>query len=572
MLLKEQCPICKKEIKSIQSQFEAMGKLHLVVNCGHLVVKELVSPATPVAVLPMRDFTCDPPTKEELYNDLDRWVAEGGAVKDIPYSLPSNYIHEVFWSTEKCKPFMCPECKITHNRQHAYKYQREGVVFAERAQLKALIGDAPALGKTVQAAILLRRNKALAIPALVLVRGATIFQWAKEIRKWYSNDFSAVMPIVDRINIMPGFQVYIMSQDLLGRKGVLDLVKKLNIKCIVIDEAQFYKDTSSERCKALYQLITEQKIEYRLPLSGTYIKNRMSEAFTVLNLLDPSSFRSPKEFNNRWLVPNENGVYARLNPIYEKQFREMTSHYIIRREKNEVFQDLPPLTRDYQLIEITDPYVKKTYNHEIGLIESFFKDPRVTSTQILGWLAKLRAITGMAKANWAVEWVNAFLNASDDSICIGIHHNNVRETLYNVFKANKLNPLSLSGEDDVYDKNRIANAFSSGQNRILIMNMLAGGVGLNIHNCSNALVLEREWNSADEEQFEGRFRDLILKKIPVQITYAIAKGTIDEFFHELVFNKRNILAKDAKIGQEDDETNSIGFLKEFAEFIAGQKI
>lgn len=539
-----------------------------VWGCGHTETKIKPKAAqvqnnvfSNPAVLPddkiNKTYFCPQPTHEELYENLDRWVSEGGAYKKSPEELASEERYKKWQSIDFHS--------IDDSGYHAYEYQFECVEFGEAAKGVFLNADACGVGKTIETSIFLKRNLAGLSPILILVPGTLVFQWTNEIRRWVAKKINTVMPVMKREHLMPGFNIYVMSRDLLSRKNVLDIIAKLKIKCVVIDEAHAFKDAASQRTKALIKLIKDNDIKFKIPLSGTWIKNRFSESYVIMNLIDPL----------HW--PNQDAINKfcfgdRLNPYRLDEFKKITQNYIIRREKHEVLKDLPSLVRDYQLIEIEDEGIKKSYNHQLGLYESMqnHEDPRITTRQILGWLAKLRAITGMAKTPFAVDWTNEFLESSDEKLAIGIQHHDVRELLYNVFKSNKINTLSLSGLDNSYQKDRIINDFNAGKARVLVMNSIAGGIGLNIQSCANALVLERQWNSADEEQFEGRFHRDGQKK-GVTITYLIARGTIDEFFHDMVYNKRNILAS-VGIGGFDESTNSLQGLKEFAEFLVAHKI
>jgi SNF2 family DNA or RNA helicase len=271
-------------------------------------------------------------------------------------------------------------------------------------------------------------------------------------------------------------------------------------------------------------------------------------------------------------VPNEKGVYTRIDPYRIDKFHEFTSQYIIRREKHEVLRNLPALTRDYQYMEIEDEEIKKIYNSELDLFSNFLNGAdKIQQTQLLGWLAKLRAITGQAKVPWAIEYTEQFLDETEDSLALGIHHRSVRDTLFYAFTNRKFNPLKLSGEDDMWQKDRVQEAFNEGRNRLLIINAIAGGVGLNLQKrCANAVVLERMWNSADEEQFEARFHRDGQQK-PVQVVYPIASGTIDEWFHDMVCEKRRIVGNtmgDSGFNLEDDEAS----LMELAEKTIANKL
>ena len=57
--------------------------------------------------------------------------------------------------------------------------------------------------------------------------------------------------------------------------------------------------------------------------------------------------------------------------------------------------------------------------------------------------------------------------------------------------------------------------------------------------CSDIMILERQWNPANEEQAEKRVHRIGQSR-NVKITYLLALGTCDEYFTELVEQKRQI--------------------------------
>jgi len=95
--------------------------------------------------------------------------------------------------------------------------------------------------------------------------------------------------------------------------------------------------------------------------------------------------------------------------------------------------------------------------------------------------------------------------------------------------------------------------------RVCAINMLAGGVGMDFWYVENVLILERQWSSAYEDQFEKRFYnpDIPMMRERMKswlgdrwpdnenkitnVEYLVARGTIDEFFYDLVETKRDII-------------------------------
>lgn len=277
-------------------------------------------------------------------------------------------------------------------------------------------------------------------------------------------------------------------------------------------------------------------------LSGTPIKNRAEEYFVPLNLLRPDIFTNLANFQRRWLDKDEQtGKYNRIKPYMLEEFRKVTANFIIRREKNEVLS-LPPFRRTFESIFIEDDAIKATYNQALHDLDKLTQNAdKLNFFDVQESLMTLRRITGIAKIPFAVEYIDTFLDTTEnEKIAIGIHHEAVRDGIYHALKTRGIQVLKLSGEDSAEQKNRIVKEFTNNPNcRVLIVNMIAGGVGLNLQCCNNVLVLERQWNAADEEQFECRFNRQG-QTLPVLAEYMLAAGTIDTYFAALVEKKRQI--------------------------------
>src|SRR5439155_19386887 len=137
------------------------------------------------------------PTKKEVNGYIksleeqlkDYEVLELARFDDDGGSLNYSSLDDSFYSLDKTKT--------------AYDFQVSGVHFVEKAGFNALIADQMGLGKTIQALITLKRNKATLTPTLIIVKGSTILQWAKELKTWLDNHPLGVMPIVNRECIIP---------------------------------------------------------------------------------------------------------------------------------------------------------------------------------------------------------------------------------------------------------------------------------------------------------------------------------------------------------------------------------
>jgi SNF2 family DNA or RNA helicase len=239
-------------------------------------------------------------------------------------------------------------------------------------------------------------------------------------------------------------------------------------------------------------------------------------------------------------MQDEKGKYSRIASWRLEQFREMTKSFIIRRDKSVLA--LPPFRRAFETIYIENEKIKLAYNKALeNLRVTAESHSNLSYFDVQENLMTLRRITGMGKVPFAVEYIDTFLDTEEDEkIAIGIHHESVRDALYYELTNRGFQVLKYSGEDTPEQKNRIQHQFQDPHGpRVLIVNMIAGGVGLNLQACNNTLILERQWNAADEEQFEGRFWRQGQTR-PVLAEYMLAKGTIDTYFAAMVENKRQV--------------------------------
>ena len=307
-------------------------------------------------------------------------------------------------------------------------------------------------------------------------------------------------------------------------------------------------------------------------LTGTPIKNRADEYFVPLNLIAPEQFPSQTAFRKTWIA--EDG--RRINPYHLEAFKERIAPFVLRREKEDIYKDLPSMNRIFTVIEVADERLRKAYNQVLDEMEAdrLFKDSKSHGGgffENIGKLQKLRRICGLAKVNWVADYAETFLYDSDRAkLAIGYHHLDVRDALS--YQLTQFGTCKLDGADSPQTKDRIAHKyFRTAPEQVLLLGETACKEGLELVYIENALVTERQWSSAEEEQFEYRFynpdleylKKLGLENKRTQVEYIVAKGTIDQFFYELVEEKRAIFGE--TIATNWDMTTDSGSFKDLVE-------
>lgn len=299
-------------------------------------------------------------------------------------------------------------------------------------------------------------------------------------------------------------------------------------------------------------------------LTGTPILNRAEEYFVPLNLVNPEKFRSIEQFRNTWLTQDSKGRWNRVKPHYLEMFKETIKPYLLRREKEDVFTDLPKINKIYTVIEPDKNKLRDQYNKILDKMEAKLASKVNPSYwDMADNLMALRQICGMMKISWTTDYLEACALESANKYAIGIHHESVRELLQLQLGGEK-NCMKLSGQDNSEKKDWIMTHWEKAAQQFLVINMLAGGVGMDFHYCDNVVVLERQWNSEIEAQFEFRFYnpDLNIKKNSTTVEYIIAKGTIDEFFHDMIEMKRQVVGETVYTNWVEEQPNFFADLLE----------
>lgn len=429
-------------------------------------------------------------------------------------------------------------------------YQTEGVKFAEEANGRCLIADEQGLGKTVQALGLFFFHREELLPAVIVTKTTVKSQWFYEVIRWMGHPKSGgpVCQIINSGRERPirEFDIYITTYDMLKVDGMFD---GIDIKTLVVDECQAIKNHLSERAKAV-QGIAKQ-CEHIIGLSGTPIKNNAGEYFTILNILQPRRFPSYQGYIDTYCDSYSSGWGTKVgglkNPEY---FHERTKDFIIRRTKAEVLPDLPSLTRKFYHVEL-DKKLNKAYAAALQELDDLFYNEEVDASErgsiTLAIMSKMRYITGISKCEECTDFVTEFLLSCDRKITVFVHHQDASALLNEKLsvwcdEGAFARPLVLHSGLTGEQRAALVKQFQEDDSkRIMIASTLAAGEGLNLQFCSDAIMLERQWNPPNEEQAEGRFHRFGQIN-PVSVTYMLASGTIDEYFTELVEQKRAIVA------------------------------
>lgn len=203
-----------------------------------------------------------------------------------------------------------------------------------------LLADDMGLGKSVQTIAswnCLRRPVPLLVVAPASVRGT----WQREFKKWAD---------IDTVVVTTGKQAKEVPKDAKVVVTSYELSKKLGTQftphMLVMDEAHLLRGRMAGRSQHLLDL--GKVCSYRMALTGTPMWSRPRDFWMLLKILFGYRFGTADEFDyaycgafvNKW-GGKENKGATRLDEL-----KARLQYVMLRRTKEEVASELPPMTRE----------------------------------------------------------------------------------------------------------------------------------------------------------------------------------------------------------------------------------
>jgi SWI/SNF-related matrix-associated actin-dependent regulator of chromatin subfamily A-like protein 1 len=415
-------------------------------------------------------------------------------------------------------------------------FQKVAVAFAIKNK-QVLIADEMGLGKTIESIATLETIKAF--PALIVCPASLKLVWKEEFNTWTPHNKTLVISGTKQSRL-PKRDVVIINYDILH--NYMDYLKAIPFKAVVLDESHFVKNSKAKRTKLCKELT--KNISYRLALTGTPILNRPAELISQLEILGHL-----KEFGGFWPFASRYcgafrtrfGLDISGATNLDELALKLRAICMIRRTKKDVLKELPAKQMARIPIEITNTKEYEAAEENIiKWIEENKNDEAAWAAMRAEQLVRietLKQIVARGKLQGVVEWINNFLEGSDEKLVVFANHIEIQKELLKAFPE----ALRILGEDNLENRQLTINAFQNDPGcRLIICSLQAGGFGITLTAASNVAFVELGWTPAIHMQAEDRCHR-IGQKDEVTAWYLIADNTIDSDIEALLATKRNIV-------------------------------
>ena len=431
-------------------------------------------------------------------------------------------------------------------------YQIEGVQFLERRNGFGGVFDQMGLGKTIQAIGYAKIHPEIR-PLLVVCPASVKLKWMREIIKWTGERveiLSGKTPVVE--NLMFKADWYVINYDILAKEtkeigkngkealileGWFETLIGIGIKGVIGDEVQYVSNQKAIRTKAFKRIVRKCK-ELFIPLSGTPLRNRPAEFFTILNLLDNNTFANHWSYLNRYCNPKYNGFgWTFSGATNIEELHELVAPLMIRRLKKNVLKDLPPKQKIVIPMEL---HIKdaKQYEKEEKDFELFVQSEN-NSIDEDNHIEHLKQAAYAAKRESVINWIKEFLE-SGEKLLVAAWHRKVVDEIQSIFKDSD-GAVKIYGGVNANNRQIAVDKFQNDPKCKLLICHPDSVIGQDLFSAYAGAVIEFPHTPADCEQFEDRLHRMGQKN-PVTIYYLVADGTIENHIMEYLEQKYDVVS------------------------------
>lgn len=327
---------------------------------------------------------------------------------------------------------------------------------------------------------------------------------------------------------------------------------------VIIDEAHRIKDPAAKQTRAAWAVGHQPHVRRRFGLTGTPIGDTPDELWSILHFIAPAEHPVKSTYVDRYCQTTW-GKYggveiSGLNPATRQEFYAIVEPRLRRMPKALVLDQLPPVVRSRRYVDLTPKQLRAYMDIESGRESRVPLATRLPDGNVLvapsDLEAQLRLLqfssatmkqvgindkTGKPKFEMCdpsskVDELELILEElGDKPVAVAAEH----RQLINL-AARRLDHLKVpyrlvvGGQHDFERDSALRDMFS-GQARVLLFTISAGGEGLTMTFTDTLVFLQRSWSMLRNRQTEGRI-DRIGAEVheSLHVVDVIASGTVEE--------------------------------------------
>lgn len=442
------------------------------------------------------------------------------------------------------------------------EYQKEGVAWLRwrlAHGLGVILGDEMAVGKTVQTLvhIWIENRSGEAPRSLIVVPPTLLSKWVDEKEKFLPQMRLGLYHGPSRHGTLA--QMWADNHAVLTtyRTLVLDIKEFLahDWHIVACDEGHDLRNPDADMTQAISALPAKQKVV----ITGTPLQNKLEDLWAVINIAVPGLLRDRKWFRQRFVQeplrdPSIGNRRSRL-------LGQMTAPFRLSRSNKDVGNVLPPVNTVYRHIDMGEEQsevyetVRAAMDTEVRslIAESGLAKNQISILAAIGRLRQICCHPALVKSEHVPDGVPSAkldylmamveeLQADGRAVVIVSQWVEMLKIVSRALDDKNVGHRMLYGTGMSLTKRKTAlAAFRSGRVRCLLLSLGVGGVGLDIPEGDDIVILDPWWNPKKIEQAIARLtRDDRDKRINAY--HLIIKGSLEEGVLKIAERKGEMIA------------------------------
>jgi superfamily II DNA or RNA helicase len=392
-------------------------------------------------------------------------------------------------------------------------YQSFGARFA-LVQRKVIIGDEMGLGKTVEALAVLAHLRAKGCHhTLVICPAAVVTNWIREI-----GSKSTLRPYrlhgADREQAARGWVrnggVAVTTFETLGWLEI-EFPTWPELGCVVVDEAHYIKNPAAQRSRRTTRIL--RSCPRAVLLTGTPLENRIDEFRNLVGYLRPD-------------------LVVEVDELAPRRFRRQVAPAYLRRNQEDVLTELP------ELVEVDEWLPLSTEDAQA------YRQAVAAGNFMAMRQAAMSQGTSSEKVQRLVEIVEE-AGANGRRVIVFSHFRAVLDQVARMLPGQIFGPLT--GSVPAAARQLMVDEFTeAGAGAVLVSQIIAGGVGLNIQAASVVVICEPQLKPTTEWQAIARAHRMGQLE-SVQVHRLLSEEGVDLRVTEILARKRELFEDFARV-------------------------
>lgn len=441
-------------------------------------------------------------------------------------------------------------------------------------------------------------TKACGLKVLYFCPDTMISNVAREIKRWAPHRNVVILGgqpkaarrfLLDMMKDFPEYVVILNYAAWRRDKSLIEDLIDIEFDTVIVDEAHNAKDINSVAYKGIKRILDETNVPFVVPMTGTPILNRPQELYALLTMIDSRQFYNMYNFLYDYCIQDPDTQKWRFKSGGVETLSKKIGSRFLRRTKEQAGIILPPKTVVEHIIEVD----KEAYPNQARVRDEMRKwgsiilDPDTGKglvanaaiavytrlRQIETWPAGIEVkdqfgdvylkvdVEESQKIDEIIRPNGEFNSYTDPAGLLPEVVEDERVVIFSQFKQPLreikrrcdeagISAVIFDGDtpSDVREQIQIdfdARTFKENPEYIkkwdvVLCNYRVGGVGVNLTDATQMIILDEEWGPGKRDQAYDRIHRMGQEK-PVTIHVLRDSGTIDEWLEKIISEKEEMI-------------------------------